>query len=71
MEVTASPRIAFLPGSYDWPVGLGNSFGMLEGIASGDVALSSSVILVCQGQGHPQQYILAVWIPSACALDLI
>ena len=35
---------------------------MLEGIASGDVAFSPSVILVCRGQGRPQQYILAVWI---------
>ena len=58
--MTASSRIAFLPGSYGWLVGLRNSFGMLEGIASGDVALSSSVILVRQGQGRSQQYILAV-----------
>ena len=36
---------------------------MLEGIASGNVALSPSVILVCRGQGRPQPYILAVWIP--------
>ena len=63
MEVTASPRIAFLPCSYGWPIGLGTSFGILEGIASGDVALSPSVILVCRGQGRPRQYILVVWIP--------
>ena len=62
-EVTASPRIAFLPCSYGWPIGLRTSFGMLEGTASGNVALSPSVILVCQGQGRPRQYILAVWIP--------
>ena len=61
--MTASPGIAFLLGSYDWPVGLGTSFGMLEGTASGDVALSPSMILVCQGQGRSRQYILAVWIP--------
>ena len=63
MEVTASPGIAFLPYSYGWPIGLGTSFGILEGIASGDVALSPSVILVCRGQGRPRQYILAIWIP--------
>ena len=62
-EVTASPRIVFLPCSYGWPIGLGTSFGMLEGTASGGVALSPSVILVYQGQGRPQQFILAVWIP--------
>ena len=60
MEVTTSLGIAFLPCSYGWPIGLGTSFGMLEGTASGDVALSPSVILVYQGQGHPRQYILAV-----------
>ena len=63
MEVTASVRVAFLPCSYGWLIGLGTSFGMLEGTASGDVVLSSSVILVCRGQGRPRQYILAVWIP--------
>ena len=62
-EVTASPGIAFLPCSYGWPIKLETSFGMLEGTASSDVALSPSVILVCRGQGHPRQYILAVWIP--------
>ena len=62
-EVTASLGIAFLPCSYGWPIRLGTSFGMLEGIASGDVALSLSVILVYRGQGRPQQYILTVWIP--------
>ena len=36
---------------------------MLEGTASGDVALSPSVILVYQEQGRLRQYILAVWIP--------
>ena len=63
MEVTASPGIAFLPYSYGWPIGLGTSFGILEGIASGDMALSPSMILVCRGQGRPRQYILVVWIP--------
>ena len=63
MEVTASPEIAFLPCSYGWPTGLGTSFRMLEGTASGGVALSPSVILICRGQGRPRQYILAVWIP--------
>ena len=63
MEVTASPGIAFLPCSYGWPIGLGTSFGMLEGTASGDVALSPFVILVCRGQGRPRQYTLVVWIP--------
>ena len=38
-EVTASPRIVFLPCSYGWPIGLGTSFGMLEGTASGNVAI--------------------------------
>ena len=36
---------------------------MLEGTASGGVALSASVILVYRGQGRPRQYILTVWIP--------
>ena len=49
MEVTASPGVAFLPYSYGWLIGLGTSFGMLEGTASGDVPLSPSVILVCRG----------------------
>ena len=62
-EVTASPRIAPPPYSYGWPVGLGTSFGMLEGTAFGNVALSLSLIVVCQGQDRPQQYILAVWVP--------
>ena len=62
-EVTASPRIAFLPCSYGWPIGLEISFGILEGTASSDVAPSPSVILVYRGQGCPRQYILAVWIP--------
>ena len=61
--MTASPGIAFLPCSYGWPIGLGTSFGMLEGIAFGDVALSPFVILVYREQGRPQQYIVAVWIP--------
>ena len=61
--MTASPRIAPPPCPYGWPIGLGTSFWMLEGTASGDVAFSPSMILVCRGQGHPQQYILAVWIP--------
>ena len=61
--MTASPGIAFPPCSYGWPTGLGTSFGMLEETASGGVALSPSVILVCRGQGRPRQYILAVWIP--------
>ena len=63
MEVTVSHGIAFLPYSYGWPTGLGTYFGMLEGTTSSDVALSPSVILVCQGQGRLRQYILAVWIP--------
>ena len=63
MEVTASSGGAFLPCSYSWPIGLGISFGILEGTASGDVAPSPSVILVCRGQGRPLLYILAVWIP--------
>ena len=62
MEVTASPRIAFLQCSYGWPTRLGTSFRMLERTASGGMALSPSVILVYRGQGRPQ-YILAVWIP--------
>ena len=39
-----------------------DSFGILEGIASGDVAPSSSVILVYRGLGRPWQCIMAVWI---------
>ena len=62
-EVTASPRIAPPPCSNGWPIGLGTSFGMLEGTASGDVALSLSLILVCREQGRPRQYILTVWVP--------
>ena len=61
--MTVSPGIVFLPRSYGWSIGLGIFFGMLEGTASSDVALSLSVILVCRGQGRPWQYILAVWIP--------
>ena len=63
MEVTASLGVAFLPCSYGQPIGLGISFGILKGIASGDVAPSSPVILACRGQGRPRRYILAVWIP--------
>ena len=63
MEVTTSPGGAFLPCSYGWPIGLGISFGILEGTASGNVTPSLSVILVCRGQGRPWLYILAVWIP--------
>ena len=59
-EVTASPRITPPPCPYGWPIRLRTSFEMLEGTASGNVALSPSLILVCQGQGHPRQYILAV-----------
>ena len=62
MEVTASLGIDFLLYSYGWPTALGTSFEMLEEIASGGMALSPSMILVCRGQGHPWQYILAVWI---------
>ena len=62
MEVAASPGITFLPWSYDWPTTLGTSFGMLKETASGGVALSPSMILVCRGQGRPRQYILAIWI---------
>ena len=46
-DVTVSPKIAFLPYSYGWPIELGTSSGMLKGTAFGDVALSPSVILVC------------------------
>ena len=63
MKVAAFLGIAFLSCSYGWPIGLGTSFGMLEGTASSDMALSPSVILVYRGQGRPRQYILAVWIP--------
>ena len=62
-KVTASLGITFLLCSYGWPTGLGTSFGMLEGTASGGKGLSPSVILVCRGQGRPGQYILVVWIP--------
>ena len=61
--MTVSPIIFFLPRSYGWPIGLGTSFGMLEGTASSDVVLSSSMILVCRGKGRPRQYIPIVWIP--------
>ena len=49
--MTVSPEIVFLPCSYGWPIGLGTFFGMLKGIALGDVVLSPSVILICRGQG--------------------
>ena len=62
-EVTASSGVTFLPCSYGWPIGLGISSRILKGIASGDVTSFSPVILACRGQGHPRQYILAVWIP--------
>ena len=55
--------LLFLPCSYGWPIGLGISFGILKGTASGDMAPSSPVILACRGQGRPRQHILAVWIP--------
>ena len=32
-------------------------------MSSGDVALFSPMILAYRGQGHPRQYILAVWSP--------
>ena len=54
MEVIASPGIAFLPCFHSWPTRLETSFGMLEGIASGGVALFPSVVLVCRGQGRPR-----------------
>ena len=66
MEVTASPGVDSPPCSYGQPIGLRISFAILKGIASGDVAPSSPMILVCQGQGRPWQYILAVWIPFIC-----
>ena len=66
-DVTASLGVAFLPYSYDWPIGLRISFGILKGTAFGNVASSPSVILVCRGQGRPQQYILTVWIPFVCS----
>ena len=56
MEVTASPRVAFLPCSYGKPIGLGISFVIFKGIVLGDVAPSYPVILVCRGQGCPRQY---------------
>ena len=62
MKVTASPGVPFLPCSYDWSIGLGISFGILKGTASGNIAPSSPVILAYRGQGRPSQYILAVWI---------
>ena len=46
-----------------YPVGLGIPFVIFKGIVLGDVAPSYPVILACRGQGHPRQYILAVWIP--------
>ena len=48
-EVTASSGITFLPCSYGWPIGLGISFRILKGTASGDVTSSSPVILACRG----------------------
>ena len=60
--MTASPKISFLPYSDGWPTTLRTSFGVLEDTATGGMALSPSVILVCRGQDHPRQYILAIWI---------
>ena len=65
-EVTSSLGVTFLPCSYGQPIGLVISFGILKGIASGDVVPSSLVILACRGQGCPRQYILAVQIPFIC-----
>ena len=62
-EVTAFPRVAFLPCSYSQLVGLGIPFVIFKGIVLGDMAPSYPVILACRGKGHPRQYILAVWIP--------
>ena len=61
--MTASPGVDFLPCSYGKLIGLGISFVIFKGIVLGDVAPSYPVILAYQGQGHPRQYILAVWIP--------
>ena len=69
MEVTAFPRgclptyspMAIFP--YNQPIWLRISFVILEWMSSGDVTLFSPMILACRGQGRPQQYILAVWIP--------
>ena len=38
--MTAFPGIAFLPCSYGWPIGLGISFGILEGTTSSDTTPS-------------------------------
>ena len=62
-EVTTFPGAAAPPFSYGQPIWLGISFTILEWMSSGDMALFSPMILVCRGQGHPRQYILAVWIP--------
>ena len=62
-KVTASPEVASPPCSYGQPIGIGISFAILEGIASGDVAHFSPVILACRGQGRSWQYNLAVQIP--------
>ena len=62
-EVTAFPRAASPPFPYGQPIWLEISFAILEWMSSGDVALFSPMILACRGQGHPRQYILAVWIP--------
>ena len=59
----ASPKVASPLCSYGQPIGLRISLAILKGIASGDVAPSSPMILACRGQSRPQQYILAVWIP--------
>ena len=56
-------RLLFYHAPIASPVGLGISFGILKGIALGDVTPSSLVILAYLGQGRPRQYILAAWIP--------
>ena len=45
------------------PLGLKLPLGCSKGLPLAMWHFSPSVILVCRGQGHPRQYILAVWIP--------
>ena len=44
-------------------LGLESPLGSSRGLPPATRCPPPSVTLVCQGQGHPQQYILAVWIP--------
>ena len=59
--MTTSLGIAPPPCPHSWPTVLVLLFGTPEEAVFKGVPLFPSVISVCQGQGCPRQYILAVW----------